>query len=98
MSLLEVWGHDKLCYRRVAVGGQNVEPKIHLDLGEQVRKLELFETLFIKNYVVNVLLILINENIKGESVTYGELLMWLGLWFLMATVVGPSRDGFFFFR
>ena len=91
----EVWGHDGLCHRRVAAGGRNVEPKLHLDPGEQVGKLELFETLFMKNYIVNVLLILINENIKGESVTYGEFLMWLGLWFLMATVVGPSRDAFF---
>ena len=58
-------------------------------------KLELFETLFMKKYIVNVLLILINENIKGESVTYGEFLMWLGLWFLVAAVVGPSRSAFF---
>ena len=92
---LEVWGHDRLCHRRVAADGQNFEPKLHLDPGEQVEKLELFETLFMKNYIVNVLLILINENIKGESVTYGEFLMWLGLWFLMANVVGPSRDAFF---
>ena len=72
---LEVWGHGGSCYRQVATGGQNIESKIHLDPGEQVGKLELFETLFIKNYVVNVLLILINENIKGEGVTYGEFLL-----------------------
>ena len=42
---LEEWGHDRLCHRRVAAGGQNVELKIKLDPGEQVGKLELFETL-----------------------------------------------------
>ena len=67
---------------------------MRLDPGEQVGKLELFETLFKKNYIVNVLLVSINENIKGESVTYGEFSVWLGLWFLIATVVSPSRDTF----
>jgi len=91
----EAWGHNGLCHRRVASGGRKTEPKLHLEPGAQIGKLELFETLFMKNYIVNVLLILINENIKGESVAYGEFLLWLGLWFLMATVVGPSRDAFF---
>ena len=32
---------------------------------------------------------------SGERVTYGEFLRWLGLWFLISTVIGPSRESFF---
>ena len=28
-----------------------------------------------------------------EKLTYGEFLRWLGLWFLMATIIGPQRHG-----
>ena len=39
-----------------------------------------------------MLLILINENVKGDYVvSYGEFLQWIGLWFLMATLISPSR-------
>ena len=69
---LEVWGHDGLCHRRVAASGQNIEPKLHLDPGTQVWKLELFETLFMKNVIFHILLILINENIEEDSVTYDD--------------------------
>ena len=91
---LKVWGHNGLCHRRVAEGRQNVKPKIYLDPSEQVRKLGLFKTLCMKNHIVNVFLIQINENIEAESVTYGKFFVWLELCFLMATVVGPSRDAF----
>ena len=29
-----------------------------------------------------------------EKLTYGEFLCWLGLWLLMATIIGPQRHEF----
>ena len=51
---------------------------------------QLFEYIFMKDYLKNVILRIINNNTEGPRVTYGE-----GIWLLMGTVIGPSRDGFF---
>jgi len=50
--------------------------------------------LFPKDFVLEVALTEMNKVIIGEPVQYGEFLRWLGLWFLMATVVGPRRRDF----
>ena len=55
----------------------------------------MFELLFMKDYVEDVILCNINANIVGSRVTYGEFLRWIGIWFLMATVIGPPREAFF---
>ena len=34
------------------------------------------------------------EKKKHRPVSYGEFLHWLGLWFLMSTINGPDRPGF----
>ena len=57
--------------------------------------MQLFELLFMKDYVEDVILCNINANIVGSRVTYGEFLRWIGIWFLMATVIGPRREAFF---
>ena len=48
-----------------------------------------------KEYLRDVILKNINENIVGTRATYGELLRWIGLWFIMATGMGPPQDSFF---
>ena len=47
------------------------------------------------DFIKNTLLYNINKNIEGARVHYGKFLRWLGIWFLMATVIGPSRNAWF---
>ena len=48
-----------------------------------------------KDYLKDVIVSNINKTIKGPRATYGEYLRWLGLWFLILIVIGPSCDAFF---
>ena len=57
--------------------------------------METFELLFMKDYLKDVIVSNINKTIEGPRVTYGEYLRWLGLWFLMSTVIGPLHGAFF---
>ena len=92
----EEWGHSGICYRRQQVSTYMMPAlKIQLRSNEVLTRFNLFEHLFITDYIKDVILNNINKTIVGERVTYGEFLRWLGLWFLMATVIGPSRDAFF---
>ena len=52
---------------------------------------------FFKDFILKVILPETNKRIqedKHRPMTYGELLHWLGLWFLMATINGPDRTAF----
>jgi Transposase IS4 len=55
---------------------------------------DLFEALFPKYYVLNVLIPQTNQKLTTELLSYGEFLKWLGVWFLMATIQGPSRHDY----
>ena len=58
--------------------------------------LQVFELFFFKDFIQETLLSLINSCIEeGQEVTYGEFLLFLGLWLLMATIEGPTRKQFF---
>ena len=57
-------------------------------------RVQLFEMLFPKEFVQQTILVETNKEIVGEPVQYGEFLRWLGLWFLMATLMGPRRRDF----
>ena len=91
----EEWGHSGICYRKNAVGNTNTLPQLKVTDSTNFTRIQLFELLFVSKYVKDVIIININKNIIGDRVTYGEFLRWLGLWFLMSTVIGPSRDSFF---
>lgn len=88
------WGHDGLCHRRMT-GADNHPPKFPNFNRQTPDFVELFELLFPKQYLEEVLLLNINKNIGTESlVTYGELLAWFGCWFLISTITGPQRADF----
>ena len=36
----------------------------------------------------------VNKTMKGEQLTYGELLHWIGLWTMMSTVAGTDCRSF----
>ena len=51
--------------------------------------LQLFEGLFPKEYLENVVLTETNQHLN-DPLSYGELLHWIGLWVLMSTVDGSD--------
>ena len=57
-------------------------------------KLQLFERLFPRKYVEDVILTETNKVLDKEPVTYGELLRWMGLWVSISTVDGSDRRSF----
>ena len=92
-TIFSEWCHPTMCYRR----SQNL-PASKARLLNQMRdskltKVQLFELLFPKQYLTNVLIPLVNKTLS-TAMDYGEFLRWLGIWFLMATIQGPHRREF----
>ena len=90
--LNDEWGHDGFCVRRMT-NIANANPKIIFPHNVEPTLLQVFELLFCKQYVEEVLIPATNEKLESE-LTYGEFLVWLGLWLLMATIQGPARREF----
>jgi hypothetical protein len=85
------WGHSNICNRKVT-GVRDTKASIHIPREVKVTLLRLFELFFFKDFVIDILLPLINNNIApGETVSYGEFLRFIGLWLLMATTQGATR-------
>ena len=61
-------------------------------------RLQLSELLFPKSFITDTIIPQINRDIKGSLFLYGEYLLWLGLWFLMAMLGSPSRYNFWSIR
>ena len=91
----EEWGHNGLCHRRKA-SVTNMQARLSLPSELSPTTLQVFELFFFKDFIQETLLSLINSRIEeGQEVTYGEFLLFLGLWLLMATIEGPTRKQFF---
>jgi len=87
------WKAPDVCYRKAQNVGNTQASIRFLNDGVEVKptRVQLFEMLFPKEFVQQTILVETNKEIVGEPVQYGEFLRWLGLWFLMATLVGPRR-------
>ena len=85
------WGHDGICFRR-KLNVPNQKARLHFDLdvdsGNDIN-LQLFEGLFPKDYLQQVVLVETNKKLE-ESLTFGELLRWIGMWVLMSMVDGSD--------
>ena len=90
----EDWGHTGVYHRRQIVA-LNHKPSLKVRYNEKLNRVGTFELMSMKDYLKDVIVSNINKTIEGPRVTYGEYLRWLRLWFLMLTVIGPSRDAFF---
>ena len=55
---------------------------------------QLFESFFPLEFLKENILFIINLKMEGKSVTYGELLKWIGIWFLMERMQGTKRYNF----
>ena len=92
------WQHSGICERCSAIR-MNATPMLKsLNTNDEVNNptnLQLFEALFFKSFIQSTIIPKTNDNLGGKGkVTYGEFLHWLGLWFLMGTIVGPQRHDF----
>lgn len=95
-AIAETWGHDGICDRRQA-NIRDVQPSLSIprDGVASVTILRIFETLFMKTFIVGVLIPQVNSRMGGgEPVTYGEFLRWIGIWLLLATTQGAQRRAF----
>jgi Transposase IS4 len=89
------WGHSGICFRSCQLQpGHNHLPGLSSTLPSHPNLVDVFEQLFPKRFLVDVILVETNKHLKLGSLSYGEFLQWIGLWFLMATIQGPSRHDY----
>lgn len=91
-DIFQAWGHSGICYRH-QTNAQKTSPDIDFPSEVTPTLQQLFEMFFYKDFLVDVLLHNLNPAISPQ-VTLGELLRWIGLWFLMATQEGADRRSF----
>ena len=97
-DIMSGWEHSGICERRSAIQ-TNATPMLKsLNTSDEVNdptNLQLFEALFFKSFIQSIIIPKTNANLGGKGkVSYGKFLRWLGLWFLMGTIVGPQRHDF----
>ena len=67
--------------------GRYDEPMGKVNVGNvNPMRLQLFDIFFMKNYIQTVLISDTNENIRDNKLTYGDMLVWIGLWLMMVTI------------
>ena len=96
-NVFSTWGDVHVCYRKMS-GGTNVAPSLKcFSRDARPMILQVFEALFPITFLVAIVLDGTNKSLaeKGhESMDYGELLRFIGLWFLMATTHFGARSEF----
>lgn len=86
------WGHSGICYRRMD-GVMNQKARLHFTSSVQPTRLQLFEIFFPKPYITEILIPETNKNLS-QALNYGEFLVFLGIWLMMATIQGFQRRDF----
>ena len=86
-------GHSGICYHCSLMSvNANPKQKFWTTVGEDPSNLQLF-----MSFINDVIIPQTNKNLAEQSnnqLTCGEFLCWLGLWFLMATIIGPQCNEF----
>ena len=93
-DIFSPWGHSGICYHcSLMLVNANPKQKFWTTVGEDPSNLQLFEGYFFTSFIKDVIIPQTNKTLAEQSnnqLTYGEFLHWLGLWFLMATMIGPQ--------
>ena len=95
-NIFSEWQHSGSCYR-LKDGGSNQKPQLNQPQSSIPDLMEVFEMVFFKHFIMSVVILKMNEHLaaKGHcALSYGEFLWWIGIWLLMATLVGPDRTDF----
>lgn len=87
------WGHSGICSRKMN-GATDTKPTLNFPTSYSPTLVDLFDLLFPKAHVENVILKQTNKELKLGPLSYGEFLRWIGLWLLMSTIQGPERHDF----
>ena len=92
-NIFSGWEHSGICHHCCMIQ-QNPESvlKFWTTRDGEPSNLQLFEGLFLMPFIKTVILPQTNNNLPGgeKNVTYGEFLLWIGLWLLMLTLIGPQ--------
>jgi Transposase IS4 len=86
-------GHSGLCNHQMA-RASNTGPEQNFPIGFRLTLLENFKLYFPIYFITDTIIPIINQYVKLEAVQYSEFLCCLGLWFLMATIQGPTHQEF----
>ena len=78
-------------------GNHKAKLNFHANATKNDFYLQLFEGLF-PTTLLYTMVDGVNETMKGERLTYGELLHWIGLWTMMSTVAGTDHHSFWLMR
>ena len=88
------WGYDGLSYHKLNnISDHHAHLNFLVDPTTSQYFIQLFEGLFPKQ-LLQVIINKVNKNLEGDSLTYGELLRWIGIWILMSTVDSAKRRAF----
>ena len=85
-KIFNEWGHDGVC-QRCTVGGVKEKAKL-IDFSSAAGMpalLDIFEAPFPKEFITSTIIIETNKKLNDKKLSYGEFLVWLGLWFMMGT-------------
>ena len=87
-------GHTGIClHKQQSIANTPAKLVYPVDTTRNDINLQLFEHLFPKQFIENIMIPTMNRKLKNP-VTYSEFLVWIGLWILMSTVDGSDRHGF----
>ena len=81
------WGHAGICFhKQQSIGNTPAKLVIPVDMTRDDINLQLFECLFLKKFMVEVMIPTMNK-LLNTSVSYGELLSWIGLCILTQQLI-----------
>ena len=80
-------------YKQQSIGNTPARHVIPVEMTRDDINLQFFECLFPKRFMLEVMIPTMKKLLK-TSVSYGELLSWIGLWILMSRVDGLDRCRF----
>ena len=94
-QFFSTWEHSGDCYHCLA-GGRKHKACLSLYTDVKPTIQQMFKMFFFKQCVEGIIIpqTIYTCEKKDCPVSYGEFLLWLGLWFLMATINGPDRPDF----
>ena len=88
------WEHTGSCHRKKE-GCVDTDARLNLPSLEKPPLVEVFLLFFLgKAFINRVILSATNKKLTGRSLSLGEFVQWLGIWLLLATVIGPQRREF----